>query len=188
MPVLSAWTVWGLRHESAHLRCWHLLRNKAVVPSTQCSEAQRPDLAVTRSGSLPTRAYVSSREPLAGLCVLVVEDDPASTKLLSIALAGEGAEVHTVTSAADAIACIGRFAPRLIVLELVLPCMNGLLLAQRLKGNPATRHITIIAVTAFNGPETERVTRSAGCDAYIRRPIDVHSFARLVATHMGERS
>ena len=120
--------------------------------------------------------------------MLVVEDDPASTKLLSIVLAEHGAEVHSVTSAEDALACICRFAPRLVVLDLVLPFMCGLLLAERLKNDPVTRHIPIIAVTAFNGPEIERVTRSAGCDGYIRRPIDVHSFARLVAAHMGECS
>jgi CheY-like chemotaxis protein len=148
---------------------------------------------VTTGGALTAHAEASSRVPrergpLAGLCVLVVEDDPASAKLVSIVLAGEGAEVHTASSAEDALEHIGRFAPRLIVLDLVLPFMSGLLLAQRLKASPATRDSVIIAVTSFNGPEIERLTRSAGCDAYVRKPIDVHSFARLVATHMGERS
>jgi CheY-like chemotaxis protein len=144
-------------------------------------------------GARPARAdansgYPREQGPLAGLCVLVVEDDPASAKLVSILLAAEGADVHMASSAEDALERVGRFAPRLIVLDLVLPFMSGLLLAQRLKASPATRDIVIIAVTAFNGPETERLTRSAGCDAYVRKPIDVHSFARLVTTHIGERS
>ena len=130
------------------------------------------------------------REPgvLVGLRALVVEVDPASAKLLSVVLALEGAQVHVCTSAEDALAQLGDIAPRLIVLELVLPFMSGLLLAQRLKAAPKTRHTVIIAVTAFNGPETERVARSAGCDAYVRKPIDALSFAGLVARYMGARS
>jgi CheY-like chemotaxis protein len=125
---------------------------------------------------------------LEGLRILVVEDDPASAKLLSVALAMDGANVRTATTAEDALLQIACFAPRLVVLELVLPFMSGLLLAQRLKANPATRHIVIIAVTAFNGPETERMTRAAGCAAYVRKPIDVLSFANLVSTHLGGHS
>jgi two-component system, cell cycle response regulator DivK len=130
----------------------------------------------------------SESSVLRGLRILVVEDDPASAKLLSIILAIEGAEVKTGCNAEEAFAIVDAFKPQLIVLELALPFMSGLLFAQRLKADPLTREIVIIAVTAFNGPETERVTRSAGCAAYIKKPIDVLSFAEFVSTHVGGRS
>jgi two-component system cell cycle sensor histidine kinase/response regulator CckA len=116
------------------------------------------------------KAGSSTTLPLRGLRVLVVEEDPASAKLLNVLLSVEGAHVKTVYNAEEAAIAVETFNPHVIVLELVLPFMSGLLFAQRLKSNPETRDILIVAVTAFNGPETERVTRNAGCAVYVRKP------------------
>jgi two-component system, cell cycle response regulator DivK len=146
-----------------------------------------PDVAFDAASS-QTRRAPTATPVLAGLRILVVEDDPTSAKLLSVALAVDGALVCVATTAEDALLQVTCFVPQVIVLELVLPFMSGLLLAQRLKANAATRGIVIIAVTAFNGPQTERVSRAAGCSAYVRKPIDVLSFAQLVSAHLGEHS
>jgi CheY-like chemotaxis protein len=131
------------------------------------------------------RADASALIPLKGLSILVVEDDPSSAKLLTVLLSVEGATVKTAWSAEEAAEIVKVFKPQVIVLELVLPLMCGLLLAQRLKSDPETRDIVIVAVTAFNGPETERVTKNAGCAAYVRKPIDALSFTRTILQHVG---
>jgi len=72
--------------------------------------------------------------------------------------------------------------PDVIVLDLILPLMSGLLLAQQLKENPATRDIVLIAITAFNGRKTERIAFQAGFSAYLRKPIDPISFVGIVSS------
>jgi len=117
--------------------------------------------------------------------VLIVEDDPASAKLVAVLLAGEGFHTRITRSAEEALEAIDAALPDVIVLDLVLPLMSGLLLTKLLKARDTTRHIPIIAVTAFNGDEARRIALAAGCDAYVRKPIDAMSFAQLLKSHMG---
>jgi two-component system cell cycle response regulator DivK len=150
------------------------------------SQAPRPraHTPLLRRLGAPVRpsavAPFSGRSSLAGIRVLVVEDDPASAKPLSVILPAEGCDVQTAMSAEQAAEILRVFRPRVIVLDLVLPFMSGLLFAQRVKSDPATRHIVIVAVTAFKGPEAESVTRSAGCAACVQKPIDMSAFAELI--------
>ena len=123
---------------------------------------------------------MANAELLKGLRALVVDDDAASAKLVSVVLRGEGCEVEIAPNAEDALTTLVSFRPDFIVLDLILPLMSGLLLAQRLKADPATRKIVIIALTVVNGPEAERATRDAGCSAYFRKPLDPLSFPERV--------
>jgi CheY-like chemotaxis protein len=117
--------------------------------------------------------------------VLIIEDDPASAKLLAVILAGEGIRTWVTSSAEDALEKIDAELPAVIVLDLVLPLMSGLLLAKLLKARDATRHIPIIAVTAFNGEEAKRIALAAGCNDYLRKPIDAAAFTTLVSSYLG---
>jgi CheY-like chemotaxis protein len=153
-----------------------------------------PDLDLgtrTRPTKRPPPASAKRGRPrlrLQDLPVLVVDDDPASAKLVSIVLRGEGSVTRIAESAEEALAILPTFHPRLIVLDLVLPLMSGLLFAQKLKADPETREIVIVAVTAFNGPEAERMAKDAGCALYIRKPIDPIGLPKLLSTHLGGAS
>jgi CheY-like chemotaxis protein len=125
-------------------------------------------------------------QELKGVPVLIVEDDPASAKLMAIVVGGEGGEVRVARTAEEALVTLSSFRPLLIVLDLVLPVMSGLLLLQRLKADPELCNIVVIAVTALDGPEVERVAREAGCAAYVLKPIDPLSFPELLLAHLGE--
>lgn len=122
-----------------------------------------------------------------GTYVLVIDDDPASNKLVSVLLRGEGYSTRCVASAEDALFVLDQAVPSLIVLDLVLPMMSGLMLAQQLRADARTAKVPILAVTAFNGAEAERVALEAGCSAYVRKPIDPLSFIDLVGFHFGGR-
>jgi two-component system, cell cycle response regulator DivK len=117
---------------------------------------------------------------LAGVPVLIVEDDAASAKLMSIVLSAEGCEVRVMTSAEEALQALKTFAARVLVLDLILPRMSGLLLAQRLKADPATRDLIIIAVSVLGSTSAEELAREAGCAAYVNKPFDTLSFPSLV--------
>jgi two-component system cell cycle response regulator DivK len=80
------------------------------------------------------------------------------------------------------------FSARLIVVNLVLPRMSGLLFVQQLKAAPSTRDIVVIGVWTVRGSKVERLAKKAGCAAYIQKPINVRTFARMVARHLKGKS
>ena len=140
-----------------------------------------------RSSKPPSGRPAKEREPLSleKLRVLVVDDDPASAKLMSIILRAEGCEICCAGSAEEAQPLVGSFRPRLIMLDLVLPFMSGLSFAQQLKADPATRDIVIVAVSAYNGYGAERAATEVGCALFLRKPIDPVRFPQLLATYLG---
>jgi CheY-like chemotaxis protein len=121
-----------------------------------------------------------SAPALRGSSALVVDDDGPSAKLVAVLLAAEGCEVRTVRSAEEALQALVTFSPRFIVIDLLLPLMSGLLLAQRLKADPGTRGAVLVAMTAFNGHAAERMARDVGFAAYLRKPIDPDAFVLAV--------
>jgi CheY-like chemotaxis protein len=133
-----------------------------------------------KSASAPHSESDGADRTLNGVRVLVVEDDPPSLRLLRAVLQGEGCDVRFATSAEEAFVMLQTFAPALMVIDLILPLMSGLLLAQQLKSNPVTRDIPLIAVTAFNGHAAERVALDAGFVAYVRKPLDPADFCELL--------
>lgn len=132
------------------------------------------------------KSDIPARPSLEGERILVVEDDAASRKLLSLLLTEAGARVTAVASAEEALDVLATARPRLIVLDLILCRMGGLTFAEQLKSNEDTCHIVIVAVSALASPEAERIALKAGCVAYVQKPIDTSTFADLVASHLGE--
>ena len=116
--------------------------------------------------------------------ILIVEDNPQSRKLARIILAGEGYEVRTAGDAEEALRILESFRPRLILMDLQLPRMDGLSLTRLLKGDPRRREIIIIALTAdaMSGDDTKAF--AAGCQAYMTKPIDTDILPRVVAEHL----
>lgn len=113
-----------------------------------------------------------SSAALAGLPMLIVEDDAASSKLLALILTDAGALVQAASSAEEALDVLVAWRPRVILVDLVLPRMGGLLFVETLRKDRSFDDITIVAVTSLNGPNTERTALSAGCDAYLLKPVD----------------
>ncbi len=123
-----------------------------------------------------------AREP-----VLIVDDNPQNLKLAKVILAAEGYEVQTAIDAEDALRILESFAPRLILMDLQLPRMDGLELTRRLKSDPAHREIIIIALTAYAMKGDDRKALAAGCDGYMSKPIDIDALPRLVAERLARR-
>jgi two-component system cell cycle response regulator DivK len=118
--------------------------------------------------------------------VLVVEDNPVNMKLATLLLEGAGYRVWRAANASDGIALARERLPRLILMDIQLPGIDGLEATRRLKGDATTRHIPIVALTAFAMKgEVERI-RAAGCDGYIAKPIDYKVFLAEVAQRLGQ--
>jgi CheY-like chemotaxis protein len=119
-----------------------------------------------------------------GAPILIVDDNPANLKLARILLTTEGYEVRTAADAEEALAVLATWLPRVILMDLQLPGMDGLELTRRLKAEPATRDITILALTAYAMKGDEQKAREAGCDGYISKPIDTRALPVLVAGYL----
>ena len=82
--------------------------------------------------------------------ILVVEDEESLLKLESILFTSKGYQVTGVRGGNDALEAIAKDAPDLVVLDLMLPDMDGFEVCRKLKSNPATHHIPVIMVTALD--------------------------------------
>jgi CheY-like chemotaxis protein len=123
---------------------------------------------------------------MAGSRVLVVDDNLTNLKLIEYLLRSKGYDVSTAVDAESAQQEVRARKPDLVLMDLQLPGMDGLELTRRLKQDPATRHIVILAVTAYAMKGDEERARSAGCDGYIPKPIDTRLLPKLVARHLQE--
>ena len=124
---------------------------------------------------------------MAGESILIVDYSPVNLKLARLLLRSAGYEVRTATSAEETLAVLETFAPRLILMDVQLPGMNGLDLTRRLKADPARRGIVILALTAYAMKGDEAKMLAAGCDGYVAKPIDTRTLPGVVAEHLGGR-
>ena len=113
--------------------------------------------------------------------VLVVDDNPTNLKLASDVLEFAGYRVLKAADAEEAQVLLRHAQPNLIFMDLALPGMDGLTLTRKLKSAPLTKHIQIIALTAFAMKGDEEKARNAGCDGYIAKPINTRNFPAQVA-------
>jgi CheY-like chemotaxis protein len=113
--------------------------------------------------------------------ILVVEDQPNELKLAVHVLSAAGFEVDEAPAAEEAIAAIKEDPPNIILLDLSLPVTDGLTLARRLKADPATRDILIVAVTSFPEKFPMAEALEAGCDAYLPKPVSTRTLPATLA-------
>ncbi len=116
--------------------------------------------------------------------ILIVDDNPTNLKLVSFLVRSHGYDVVTATDAATALASIQAERPTVILMDLQLPGIHGLELTRRLKADPATREIPVIAVTAYAMKGDHEKALAAGCDDYITKPIDTRTLPEVIARHV----
>jgi two-component system, cell cycle response regulator DivK len=119
-----------------------------------------------------------------GESILIVDDNPTNLKLARVLLAAEGYDVRTAEDAAQALAALAEVRPRLILMDIQLPGMDGLELTRRLKADPATRGIIILALTAYAMKGDDDRATAAGCDGYVAKPIDTRTLPGVVAEYV----
>ena len=104
--------------------------------------------------------------------ILVVDDNPTNLKLVSDVLAFEGHDILKAVDAEEAQIVLADTLPDLILMDIALPGMDGLTLTRKLKADERTRHVRIVALTAFAMKGDDQKALGAGCDGYITKPID----------------
>jgi CheY-like chemotaxis protein len=119
--------------------------------------------------------------------VLIVDDNKTNLKLASDVLAFDGYEILKASDAESAQEIIRQTPPDLILVDIALPGMDGLALTRLLKADELTRHIIVVALTAFAMKGDDARAREAGCDGYITKPIDTRSLPNAVAGYLRAR-
>src|SRR5258708_4735956 len=113
--------------------------------------------------------------------ILVVDDNLTNLKLVSDLLSFEGHEILNAMDAEEAQVVLTDTLPDLILMDIALPGMDGLTLTRLLKADERTRHIRVVALTAFAMKGDEQKALDAGCDGYITKPIDTRALPSEVA-------
>lgn len=121
---------------------------------------------------------------MAGEPILVVDDNPLNLKLTRILLSGEGYQVRAAVDGNEAFDALKTFHPRLILMDIQLPGIDGLELTRRLKADPAMRDVVILALTAYAMKGDEEKAQEAGCDGYIAKPIDTRSLPGVIRSYL----
>jgi two-component system, cell cycle response regulator len=112
--------------------------------------------------------------------VLVVDDILANVRLLEAKLTAEYFDVVTAMNGLDALEAVQRTKPDIVLLDVMMPGIDGIEVCKRIKSDPATQHIPVVMVTALDQPEDRVRGLEAGADDFLTKPVnDIALFCRI---------
>ena len=100
---------------------------------------------------------------------------------MAFILTDAGAQVTAVPSAEEALVVLETWKPRLVIVDLVLPRMGGLRFVEEVRRDAQYSSVTLVALTSLNSLHAERAALDAGCDAYLKKPIDPDELVGAIA-------
>ncbi len=112
--------------------------------------------------------------------ILVVDDDPVQVKLVVETLRGKGFDVLSAMEAPDGLQLALQRKPNLIILDVMMPIINGFNFCKLLKQEQSCKHIPIILVTSRDQKEDMEIGREMGADAYLTKPLNIAELLRTI--------
>jgi two-component system cell cycle response regulator DivK len=116
--------------------------------------------------------------------VLIVEDSPLNRKLVETVLRPHGYRIIAAENGAAGVALALHERPDLILMDVMMPVMNGYDATRRIKAHRDMAGVPIVALTASALPHERAQALAAGCDGYISKPIDTRAFPDLIKHFM----
>lgn len=116
--------------------------------------------------------------------ILLVEDNERNRKLVRTILEFRGYEVIECDDGAPSLELAREHQPALVLMDIQLPTMDGITALRRLRGDPQTASIPVVAVTASVTPGERDKVVAAGFNGYVSKPIDVTTFGEMVDSHI----
>jgi CheY-like chemotaxis protein len=116
--------------------------------------------------------------------ILIIEDNQMNLELATDLLEANGFAVASAQTAEDGLRLARELLPDLVLMDFSLPGMDGLSATKHLKADPATRHLTVVGLTAHAMRGDDQIALNAGCDGYLTKPIDTRTFIATVRKYM----
>jgi CheY-like chemotaxis protein len=117
--------------------------------------------------------------------ILIIDDERLLHTMMSSVLGAHGFEVVSAMTGEEGLALASSEKPDLIVLDVIMPKMKGRDVCAKLKGNPVTRHIPVIFLTAKDSEDDIRAEMEAGAAGHVIKPVNITSFVKLVKQTLG---
>jgi CheY-like chemotaxis protein len=117
---------------------------------------------------------------LAGIAVLLADDDADSREIVSFLLTQEGATVRAAQSAGEALELLIAWTPHVILLDLLMPVVDGYDLLSAIRNEPGMEDVPAVAITACAYPEDEARAFAAGFVAHVAKPFAASALLALV--------
>lgn len=119
--------------------------------------------------------------------ILCVEDNEDNLFTLQRRLTRAGFEVKVAMSGAQAVDWAKTLLPDLIVMDLILPGLDGFEATRRLKSQPETKHIPIVVLSAHDREKNREKALAAGCDGFETKPTDFEALVEKIRSLLGQR-
>lgn len=119
--------------------------------------------------------------------ILAIDDDEDNLIIISYILSAMGYPFMTATSGDEGLLLAQLSYPSLILLDILLPGIDGFEIIRHLKQNPSTKNIPIIAVTGLAFPEDKRRIFEAGCDNYLSKPYLIKDLEHLISHYLDKK-
>jgi CheY-like chemotaxis protein len=120
--------------------------------------------------------------------VLIVDDERKNRQLIEVMLGEDGYHVLTASCGADALAMIEASAPDLVLLDVMMPGMDGYQVASRIRSNPATAHIPVVILTSLGDQNSITHGLGAGAEKVLAKPINRAELRACVRSLLSERA
>jgi two-component system cell cycle response regulator DivK len=117
--------------------------------------------------------------------ILVVDDNIDNLAVAQILLEAAGFEIRTAMDAEQALDSLAACRPGLILMDIQLPGTDGLELTRWLRQTPSLDSVPIVALSAYAMKADEEIALAAGCQGYIKKPINTRTFVAEVRTYLG---
>ncbi|MBC7946045.1 MAG: response regulator [Burkholderiales bacterium] len=113
--------------------------------------------------------------------VLIIEDDDDARETLAELLRLDAHQVSVATSGEEGVGLASSLAPEFVLIDIGLPDIDGYEVARRLRSNPATSRLRLIAITGYGMQEDRRSALAAGFDEHLAKPVELESLKALLS-------
>lgn len=120
--------------------------------------------------------------------ILLIEDDPLSARLAGLVLDSAGYQVLSAQSGTEGLSIAREVSPDLIVLDLMLPGMDGFEVLSRLRSDPRTSNLKVVIVSSRSQPADKETADKVGADAYLTKPYRKDHLLDAVRSLLGSRA
>lgn len=143
------------------------------VPTAPGSTVPGAASTIVADGTEPTAELEQvDQAELTGASILLVDDNPQNLELIQAYLEGLPCTIRTASDGVEAVAEIERSQPDLVLLDVMMPRMSGFEVCQKIKGNPRTRDIVVIMVTALHEVGDYERAHECGTDDFLTKPVN----------------